>query len=389
MAYFGGDSSHECSPVTAIVAPPHMFRVVVAAGGTGGHIFPAVAVVEQLELLTNGACSTIFLGSTGRMEASLIPKLGYQYVPMPINGFKGLSLSTLSLPFNVLASIRIAHNVIRKQKPHAVICTGAYVSYPVGIAAMLQRIPLIVLESNLNPGKTNARLAPRARAVVLAFEESLDFYPKKMESKLHILGNPVRMQIKTETSQGCARLLFGLKEDVPTVLVFGGSLGSRTINAEIERLLPVIAGRPWQVLWQTGKGYIPAVALPDNVRVVPFLDDMGSAYAAADVVVSRSGATTIAELGIVGKPAILIPLPSASTNEQQHNASVVAKNGGARVVADASLQESLLTTIDGIMNSPAQRTFMSMSMIALGKPNAAADCAKLVLQCGGWQGGVT
>ena len=176
---------------------------------------------------------------------------------------------------------------------------------------------------------------------------------------------------------------------MPTVLVFGGSLGSRTINAEIERLLPVIAGRPWQVLWQTGKGYIPAVALPDNVRVVPFLDDMGSAYAAADVVVSRSGATTIAELGIVGKPAILIPLPSASTNEQQHNASVVAKNGGARVVADASLPESLLTTIDGIMNSPAQRTFMSMSMIALGKPNAAADCAKLVLQCGGWQGGVT
>ncbi|MBC8125178.1 MAG: undecaprenyldiphospho-muramoylpentapeptide beta-N-acetylglucosaminyltransferase [Candidatus Kapabacteria bacterium] len=388
MAYFGGASSNECSPVTAIVAPPHTFRVVVAAGGTGGHIFPAVAVVEQLELLTNGACSTVFLGSTDRMEATLIPKLGYQFVPMPIVGYKGLALSTLSLPFNVLASIRIAREVIRKQKPHAVICTGAYVSYPVGIAAMLLRIPLIVLESNLNPGKTNSRLAHRARAVVLAFEESFDFYHEKLASKLHVLGNPVRTQINTEIPQGAARRHFGLKEDVATVLVFGGSLGARTINSEIERLLPTIAGRPWQMLWQTGKGFTPASSLPENVRVVPFLDDMGSAYAAADLIVARSGATTIAELGIVGKPAILVPLPSASTNEQQHNASVVAKNGGAVVVADGSLQESLLSTIDDIMNSPAQRTYMSMSMTALGKPNAAIDCAKLILKCGGWQGGL-
>lgn len=362
------------------------FRVLVAAGGTGGHIFPAVAVVEQLQALTNHACDAVFMGSRDRMEHTIIPSLGYPYVPMPIAGFKGLHLSTLTLPFKVLASIRIARQTIREFRPHAVVCTGAYISYPVGVAAAREGVPLIVLESNLNPGKTNARLAPHATAVVVAFAESVQQYATEMRTKLHVLGNPVRAQVNERRDCEDARTALGLDPHRPTVFVFGGSLGARTINTVIERNLSTIAEMPWQLLWQTGKGYTPHASIPSNVRVMPFVDDMGSAYAAADLVVSRSGATTIAELGIVGKPALFIPLPSASTNEQVHNARVCEANNAAIVVADADLSTSLLPTMVRVMSDAPQRASMAAAMHNLGKPHAAHDAAQLILQIGGWKG---
>lgn len=362
------------------------FRVLVAAGGTGGHIFPAVAVVEQLQALTNGACDAVFMGSHDRMEHVIIPRLGYPYVPMPIAGFKGIHLSTLTLPLKVFTSIRIARQTIRQHRPHAVVCTGAYISYPVGIAAMREGVPLIVLESNLNPGKTNARLAPHASAVVVAFTESVAQYPAELRSKLHVLGNPVRAQIDQRQSCQGARSALGLDPQRPTVFVFGGSLGARTINTAIERSLPAIAEQPWQLLWQTGKGYVPQASIPSNVRVVQFVDDMGSAYAAADLVVSRSGATTIAELGIVGKPAIFIPLPSASTNEQVHNARVCEQNNAAIVLPDSELQQSLLSTISTVMNDSSRRTIMATAMQNLGRPHAARDAARLIMSISAWKG---
>lgn len=368
-------------------APSQDFRLVVAAGGTGGHIFPAVAVVEQIEKLTHGRCSTVFMGSEDRMETTLIPKLGYPYVAMPISGFKGLSFSTLTLPLKVFTSIRIARATIRLHKPHAVVCTGAYISYPVGIAAIREDVPLIVLESNLNPGKTNARLATKATAVILAFEEGVAFFSDVVESRLHVLGNPVRAQVEAHQDVAQARLRLGLKPNMPTVLVFGGSLGARTINMAIEKSLGEIATRPYQMVWQTGRGFSTTTPMPENVVMLPFLEDMGTAYAAADLVVARSGATTIAELGIVGRPAILLPLPSASTNEQQHNASVVAKHGAAIVIPDEVAGTALLQNIDLIMYDDTRRQSMAQSMATLGRPNAAIDVARLILQIGQWQGG--
>jgi len=362
------------------------FRVLVAAGGTGGHIFPAVAVVEQLQALTNNQCDTVFMGSRDRMEHVIIPKLGYSYVPMPIAGFKGVHLSTLTLPLKVLNSIRIARQTIRTFRPHAVVCTGAYISYPAGVAAAREGVPLIVLESNLNPGKTNARLAPNATAVVVAFAESVAQYPPELRSKLHVLGNPVRAQIDQRHSAQGARTALGLDPERPTVFVFGGSLGAQTMNRAIEQHLPMIAQQPWQLLWQTGKSYTPMAEIPSNVRVMPFVEDMGQAYAAADLVVSRSGATTIAELGIVGKPAVFVPLPSASTNEQVHNARVCERNNAAIVLADAELGTSLFSTITDVMNNSDKRASMAAAMLQLGKPNAAHDAASLILQVSGWRG---
>lgn len=367
----------------------HPFRVVVAAGGTGGHIFPAVAVVEQLRQLTNDGCSAMFLGSTDRMETTLIPKLGYPFVGMPIEGFKGLrSASTLLLPFKILRSITIARRALRQHKPHAVICTGAYVSYPVGMAAIQERVPLFVLESNFNPGKTNARLARRATMVVLSFEESRKFYPPEYSNRLVVLGNPVRSQIRTDIPQTDARLRWGLEAGKRTVLVFGGSLGARSLNNAMASALPTLASAPYQVLWQTGGQYEAPSNLPSNVVARAFIDDMGAAYAAADLVVCRSGATTIAELGIAGKPAILVPLPSASTGEQQHNATVVHNAGAALVVADAVCATELILTMDNLINDAEALTHMATAMKSLGRPNAAVDAARLILNHCNWPTGV-
>lgn len=362
------------------------FRVVVAAGGTGGHIFPAVAVVEQLQQQTGGHCSALFLGSTNRMETSLIPALGYPYVPMPITGFQGLgSLSTLTLPWKILRSVSIARAAIRRHRPQAVICTGAYISYPAGVAALREGVPLFVLESNINPGKTNARLAPKATAVVLAFQESIEHYPASLRSKLHVLGNPVRTQIDATMTAAQARHQFGLAADIPTVLVFGGSLGARSINNAIASALPMIETEPYQVLWQTGAGYQPPPHLPDNVRAMSFIDAMGAAYAAADLVVARSGATTIAELGIVGKAAVFVPLPSASTNEQRRNAAAVERAGGALVLDDARVATDLATTIRTLMVDHRQRQSMAAAMLQLGHPQAAANTAALILSTCGYK----
>lgn len=365
---------------------PDNLRVVVAAGGTGGHIFPAVAVVEALQELTQQKCQPIFMGSRDRMEATIIPKMGYPYVSMPIAGFRGLSFTTLTLPLKVMRSILIARGVIRAHKPHAVICTGAYISYPVGVAAQQEGVPVVVLESNINPGKTNTRLAPKSEAVVLAFNESIKYFPENMRSKLHVLGNPVRNSILAGGNQPEARLALGLRPDMLTALVFGGSLGAHSLNIAIERMLPQLHSVPWQILWQTGRSYHPPGSVPENVHAVPFIDSMALAYTAADVVVSRSGATTIAELGVVGKPAILVPLASASTNEQARNARVVEEAGAAKVVGDNELQQQLFNLLNMMMSDEHVRSKMAHAMSKFGKPNAAMDVAQLVATIGRWEG---
>jgi len=196
----------------------------------------------------------------------------------------------------------------------------------------------------------------------------------------------VRTQIDRSTSSHDARTWWGLDPERETVLIFGGSLGARAINTAVEASFDEIASRPWQVLWQTGKGHVCSRPLPENVRMVEFIDNMGAAYAAADVVVSRSGATTIAELGIVAKPAVLVPLPSASTNEQRHNAGVAERHGAAMVLDNDQLDAQLLSTVDGLMNDAVQRTEMARRMGELGRPEAARDVAQLIMDVSSWKG---
>lgn len=370
-----------------MTAASRPLRLLVAAGGTGGHIFPALAVVEQLETDTEGVLDVTFLGSANRMEATLIPRYGYSYTAMPIRGFTGLfRWATLALPWRILASEIIALRVMKRFQPDVVLATGAYISYPVGRVATRLGIPLVLMESNVNPGKTNAALAAKATAVVATFQESVALFKGVSPERIHVFGNPVRKQIFQAPLKAAARQQLGLIEETPTVLIVGGSLGARSINQAVQAMVhrwAVTKTAPsFQVIWQTGADFTPQIAehLQSQVVTTPFLESMGTAYAAADVVVSRSGATTIAELGVMGLPALLVPLPSASTNEQRRNAEIVACSGAAIVVDDAELMDSIADLIEALMVDRRRRETMATAMKRFGTPQAAEHTAALIRQ---------
>lgn len=357
-------------------------NVLFAAGGTGGHIFPAVAVWEELVRRNPRQVQACWLGSQDRMESTLVPALGIPYVAMPIKGFKKtISADTLLLPFRIAASVLKARTCMQQFKPDVVVVTGAYISYPAGIAAKQLGIPYVVMESNVNLGKTNRQLAPNARLLVVSYAETMAQLSPSTQEHAKVLGNPVRSTITQLVDPAEARRAFGLDPVRPTVFVMGGSLGARSINNAVQSMVNSWkheSQAPFQLLWQTGKNYTAVVPneVGSSVRVMEFVESMGMAYAAADLVVGRSGATSVAELGIVGKPAILVPLPSASMGEQQLNASAVAKRGGAVVLQDSRVDQDLASAINDIVFDQHKLSVMSTAMTSLGMPNAARAVAE-------------
>ncbi|MGA2298908.1 MAG: undecaprenyldiphospho-muramoylpentapeptide beta-N-acetylglucosaminyltransferase, partial [FCB group bacterium] len=317
-------------------------NVLVAAGGTGGHLFPAIAVIEQMEALTSGNVFPIFVGTADRIESKVVPSSGYEFQSIPISGYGGLfSLKIYLLPFKIILSIQKCREIIRKRKIDAVICTGAYISYPAGMAANFEKVPLFLLESNVSPGKTIKMLSSKARMIFTSFKETAKYFSNEKEYKILYLGNPIRKSILSVPEQAQARKNFGLDPNRRTVLIFGGSLGARSINNAVEKAIVRFKDSDFQILWQTGNNFTQPVTLPENIKVLPFIEDMASAYSAADLVVSRSGATTVAEICAVGKPSILIPLPSASNNEQELNAKVLEKQYAAFLLDNDVLDTKL------------------------------------------------
>jgi UDP-N-acetylglucosamine--N-acetylmuramyl-(pentapeptide) pyrophosphoryl-undecaprenol N-acetylglucosamine transferase len=241
------------------------------------------------------------------------------------------------------------------------------------------------MESNVNPGKTNLRLANKASAILLAFEEGRSYFPDEVQDRIHVIGNPVRRQIEQIGTTAEAREAFGLDPNLTTILVFGGSLGAHAINHAVEEIMSrwvrTNQTPEYQIIWQTGRQYEANIPEPLTkfVQARQFVDDMGQAYAAADIVVSRSGATTLAELGALGKPAILIPLPSASTNEQQLNAEVAEKRGGAIVINNEEVDLVLADTLEAILIDPRRREAMGQKMATLATKNAAEEAAQIVM----------
>ncbi|MFC2130466.1 undecaprenyldiphospho-muramoylpentapeptide beta-N-acetylglucosaminyltransferase [Bacteroidota bacterium] len=356
-------------------------KLLVAAGGTGGHLFPAIAVVQKLEKLTENDIQVIFVGTSQRMESKIIPELGYKYHSMPIEGFKGIfSPGSWTLPLKILKSIKICRKIIKEFKTDAVLCTGAYISYPAGAAAYKEKTPLILMESNVNPGKTIKMLATKAEFLITSFEETERYFKNIDKSKIKCFGNPVRESLFKLPEKKKAREKFGLKQDIDTVLVFGGSLGALSINQAIEDTVLYFKNKNIQFLWQTGKEYKPKSNIPENVRIVPFIEDMASAYSSADLVVSRSGAATVAELAVCGKPSILIPLPSASNDEQAQNARIFQKNNAAILLSDNEVQEKITDLINENINDKNRLEVMANAAKSLAKPNAAEEAAKIILE---------
>ncbi|MBS1537585.1 MAG: undecaprenyldiphospho-muramoylpentapeptide beta-N-acetylglucosaminyltransferase [Bacteroidetes bacterium] len=352
-------------------------NILVAAGGTGGDLFPAVAVIEQLQKLIDKDLSVTFVGNPNRIEATVVPELNYEFFPISITGFKGLThRSTPLLPLRIVSSIVKVRAICKKKKIDAILCGGTYISFPVGIVAKQLNIPMMLLEPNVLPGKTNKLLAKRATTIILAFEQSKKYFPIELHNRMLAFGNPVReSMVMTLPNKASARVKFGLHPDKPSVFVFGGSLGAHSINNIIENSLEKFAQNNIQLIWQIGNTYPQPKYLPEGIMVRRFIDDMASAYSAADLVVCRAGGGTVAELTNVGKPSILIPLPTATNNEQFYNARILEEGGASKLLTNDILKDKLFTTIQELIQNPKILIDMSNSAKLQAKPDAAYSAA--------------
>ena len=315
-------------------------RVILSGGGTGGHIYPAVSVAEALRRKYGSDVEILFVGAEGKMEMEKVPALGYAIKGLPVAGLqRKLTLKNLSLPFKVVASVRRAKGIIREFKADIVVGFGGYASAPVLWAAQRLGVPTIIQEQNSYAGLTNKLLSKRAKRICVAYEGMERFFPKE---RIVMTGNPLRGRFTADAGNRAEALNhYSLNDTMPVVLVVGGSLGTRTLNEMMKAWIVTLNGEaPVQVIWQTGKFYEREMrdfleAHPTkNIWQGAFIERMDYAYAAADVVISRSGACTVSELCLVAKPTIFVPSPNVAEDHQTKNAMALVERGAAEMVRD-------------------------------------------------------
>lgn len=354
-------------------------KIIISGGGTGGHVFPAIAIADALKKI-EPSIDILFVGAKGKLEMEKVPKAGYPIEGLTISGFqRKLSLKNFLNLFHLVGSLWKAFWIVRRFKPDAVVGVGGYASGPTLEVAYRQGIPILVQEQNSYAGVTNKLLAKKAEKVCVAYPKMERFFPKE---KIKITGNPVRNDIGNLADLKMEGLdYFGLEKDKKTVLLFGGSLGAKSLNIamrfnaeQIGQLTDI------QILWQAGKLYIDdyrnceTAQLP-NVEIRPFLDRMDLAYAVADVVICRAGALTISELSMVGKPAILIPSPNVAEDHQTENAKALVQSNAAIMVKDAEATLKMLPKAIHILRNDTQRRQLSQQIKSLARPNAASEIA--------------
>ena len=355
-----------------------MKRIILSGGGTGGHIYPAVAVAEALRRRFGEEVELLFVGAEGKMEMEKVPALGYRIVGLPIAGLqRRLEWRNLLVPFKVLRSIRQARNVIRSFGADVVVGFGGYASAPVLWAAQRMGVPTVIQEQNSYAGVTNKILARGACRICTAYEGMERFFPKE---KIVLTGNPLRGRFsKSGTPRAEALDYFGFTPGRKVVLVVGGSLGTRSLNEMMKTWLLSLGGgeAPVQVIWQTGKYYereMQAFLAAHPVRGIwqgVFIERMDYAYAAADLVISRSGACTVSELCLVAKPVLFVPSPNVAEDHQTKNARALADKGAALLVPDAVCRtEAMPRALELLADEEALRR-MSRNIEALARPDAA------------------
>lgn len=359
-------------------------KIVMTGGGTGGHLYPAMAVAEALKKLRRDVVIS-FVGSNRGIEAKEVPEAGLPFRGLNTIGFpRRPGFRSLAAAWSFGRAVFAAREILRELKPHVVFSTGGYASAPVVVAARWEKIPVVIHEQNSVPGLTNRMASRFAAEVFLAFAMARRFFPRR--GHLRLSGNPLREQVTAGNSVRAARL-FRLEEDRQTVLVFGGSQGARSINDALCDALPHFAGRAdVQFLIQTGQDDYDRVV--DRCRDVEvklwarrFIADMGDAYALADLVVCRAGAMTISELAACGLPAVLIPYPHAARNHQMHNAEMLAEAGAAVIIADAHLDgDELARTIDELLSDKRRLREMSVNGLRAARPEAADKVANALLK---------
>lgn len=357
--------------------------IILSGGGTGGHIFPALAITEALGKI-NPNLSFQFVGALGRMEMEKIPAAGYSILGVPMAGFQRSGIwRNIGLPWRVIKSWWMCRRLIKTMKPLAVVGTGGYASAAVGMAAITTGTPLFIQEQNAFAGITNRLLGKKAKRVFVAHPNMEKFFPKQA---LVMAGNPVREALeKTQIEKPLAKVQLGFAPTQPLVLIVGGSLGALAINKAMVSCAKIWADRAIQVLWQTGTGFAPLAlkAFPADsnpmVKHVAFIQDMGVAYAAADLVISRAGAMAMAEIAMSGKPSILVPLPTAAEDHQTYNAKTFVQAGAALWLENNKVEAELETMVLETMAQPDLLKSMETCALRLAKPGAADHIAKEIL----------
>ncbi|MDD3458612.1 MAG: undecaprenyldiphospho-muramoylpentapeptide beta-N-acetylglucosaminyltransferase [Weeksellaceae bacterium] len=356
-------------------------KIIISGGGTGGHIYPAIAIADELKTKLPET-QILFVGALGKMEMEKVPKAGYPIKGLPVSGFdRGNLFSNFNLPFKLIRSLRLSNKILNDFKPDLALGTGGYASGPLLWKAARKGIPVVIQEQNSFPGITNKLLKNKAAAICVAYE-GISQFPA---DKTHYTGNPIRSEIFTNLPDRATAIeSFGLNPDKKVILSIGGSQGSRTLNnawkAGVEKLLQ----NDVQLLWQTGKQdfeYLKRELKNDlsGIHLTEFIYEMKTAFASADVIVSRAGAMAISELCLVGKPVILIPFPYAAEDHQTKNAKSLADKNAAIMISDNQAADRLVNTALDLVGNDTMRRELSENISQLGKPDATKEIVKIIL----------
>ncbi len=357
-------------------------RVIISGGGTGGHIFPAIAIANALKKM-NPANQFLFVGANGKMEMEKVPAAGYKIEGLNISGIqRKLTLKNLTLPLKVIGSILKAKSIIRKFSPDIAVGVGGYASGPLLYAATAMKIPSLIQEQNSFAGITNKILAKRVKKVCVAYEGMDKFFPKE---KIIITGNPVREEMTMIDGKRQEALnYFGLNTNRKTILVIGGSLGALTINNSIAEGLKHFSEKNIQLIWQTGNAYgEKAKILVDQtgyagIKTFPFIQRMDYAYALADVIISRAGASSVSELALVGRPAILVPSPNVAEDHQTKNAMALVEKNAALIVKDVEARSNLINEAIKLIDDKEKQILLSENIKKLAIHDSADRIANEV-----------
>lgn len=352
------------------------YKFILSGGGTGGHIYPAIAIANELKVHYPD-CEILFVGAKDKMEMIKVPQMGYPIKGLWISGLqRKLTLQNLLFPFKVIDSLFKSFRIIRLFQPDVVIGTGGFASGPLLKVASMMNIPIVVQEQNSYPGITNKILSKKASVICVAYENLERFFPKE---KIKITGNPVREDLLSVGSKKWDALTyFALDGNQKTLLVLGGSLGSRRINQLIAKEIDFITSQNIQVIWQCGKLYFEEyihLAKP-NLKVVSFIDRMDLVYAAADFIISRAGASSVSELCLVGKPVIFIPSPNVAEDHQTKNAKAIENKKGAILLKENELDEKFEMIFSNLVNDEKKQNELGTQILKLAKPNATLDIVK-------------
>jgi len=367
--------------IKSIIPQAGATRIIIAGGGTGGHIFPALAIANALKKQLP-EIEILFVGAKGKMEMDKIPEAGHKVIGLTIAGYNRSSLiRNIGLPLKLMQSILQVTRIFKSFKPDGVIGVGGYSSFPVLRVAQVRKIPTFIHESNSLPGKSNIILGKRAAKIFVAYE-GMDKYFSA--SKIVLTGNPIRNIFLEKISRETALTFFGLKPEYKTVFVIGGSLGAKSINETIDKHIDTFQKNRLQLIWQTGKAFAAQAAKAEveknNIWTNAFITRMEYAYAAADVVVSRSGAMTIAELSVVGRASIFVPYPFAAEDHQAENALTLVRQNAALMIRDADVETKLMDTILELVKDEKKIKELEVNILKNGNTKADEIIATEILK---------